>query len=225
MADSGFRHPDGDELRETLAAGIADGWHIAVVSDPFADRTALLDEVVSAHSGTAERVRLSAHVDDVPDFPDSEMVVVENCQYLFGRRIGGFDILEAVANLLAADDRQFVTGWNRYAWNYLTAARHLDDLFPVAVSVQPLATEGMESVLPTDGVAFAATDETQASGREPVPGPTGPLPERVRSLTRLAGAFDLFGGGDDDPRAAVLDAFDAADIEHPRPAVATDSGE
>jgi len=52
--------------------------------------------------------------------------VIEDCQHLYERRIGGFEALSAFLDELANADVTVVTGWNRYAWVYLAAVQALD---------------------------------------------------------------------------------------------------
>ncbi|MEA5389146.1 hypothetical protein VB779_20450 [Haloarculaceae archaeon H-GB11] len=90
--------------------------------------------------------------------------MIEDCQHLYERRIGGFEELSAFLDDLASVDATVVTGWNQYAWAYLVAVQALDREFPVTVEIQPLPEERIaELVLDRYDVmpAFVADDPEQ----------------------------------------------------------------
>jgi len=64
-------------------------------------------------------------------------VVIEDCQHLYERRIGGFEALSAFLDELANADVTVVTGWNRYAWVYLAAVQALDRGFSSPLRSSP----------------------------------------------------------------------------------------
>ncbi|ACM56582.1 hypothetical protein [Halorubrum lacusprofundi] len=68
--------------------------------------------------------------------------MIEDCQHLYERRIGGFEALSAFLDELANADVTVVTGWNRYAWVYLAAVQALDREFLVTVEIQPFPKNG-----------------------------------------------------------------------------------
>ncbi|MGB9955652.1 hypothetical protein ACOZ4B_04575 [Haloferax prahovense] len=67
-----------------------------------------------------------------------EPVVVDDCHHLYTRAIGGFEPIEQFLEVLAHVDTPVVTGWNSYAWAYLTAAQRIDREFPVRVEIESL---------------------------------------------------------------------------------------
>lgn len=56
-------------------------------------------------------------------------MVVDNCQHLFDRAVGGFDRLERVTNAVARAEEPVVTGWNQFAWTYLDAVRDVGNTY------------------------------------------------------------------------------------------------
>jgi len=158
---------DDSERFEAVLSGEASG-PVAVVGDPFAHRGVVLDRAVEALDATRVALEPGDGVDDVRAAfdaaaagADAGAVVVEHCQQLYERRVGGFAPLSAFLDELATVDATVVTGWNRYAWAYLAAVRALDREFPVTVALEPLPAERLaELVLDRyDGMpAFAADD-------------------------------------------------------------------
>lgn len=125
--------------------------NIAVVADPFAGREVLLDYAQQRLETDAARIRLSSVVADGSpvDLPESDVVIVDNCQYLFRREIGGYDVLEQFLEEIAMSDTLYITGWNRYAWDYLAAVRDVDRSFPVQVRIPVLDAGEVEQLIHT----------------------------------------------------------------------------
>lgn len=144
----------GDEV-EAVGTAVADflddgvGSNVAVVSEPYAGRGALLDYAESLLEDDVHRVSLTEAVDpdDVPSFPETGALLVENCHHLYRRCIDGFAPLDAFLEDIALTDRLVVTTWNRHAWAYLEAVRDVADSFPVEVEIPPLSAAEIEAVL------------------------------------------------------------------------------
>lgn len=121
--------------------------NVAVVSEPYAGREALLDyaeELLSA----VTRVRLTEAVtDDPPAVPDEGALLIDGCHYLYRRCIGGFDVLDGFLERIAASDTLVVTAWNRYSWSYLAAARDVGDSFPTVVEIPRLDDRQLHRVI------------------------------------------------------------------------------
>lgn len=73
--------------------------------------------------------------------------VVSGCHHLYTRRVGGFDHLDECLDAVAGAESTVVTGWNRYAWTYLTAVRSLDRTVPERVEVGPLDAAVLSELL------------------------------------------------------------------------------
>lgn len=231
MEGHGLAHADTEDQRTTLAeardAFAAGGRpHVAVVGDPFAGRAALLDHATDLLAD-ADRIAVSSHVDEPMTWPDAPAVVVDDCQYLFTRAIDGYEPFEAFADTLVDDDRLFVTGWSRHAWDYLAAVRNVDDLFSVVVETPALSSTELETFVTAIHDGPLPTFEASTSGTGSRPGTSGDggrltlpggrslqLPEL--SLASLGDAL-----GDDTPdevRARVFETL--ASQSHGNPGVA-----
>ena len=224
MEGHGLAHADTGDERAALADAVAafrDGGrpHVAVVGAPFAGRAALLDHAVDL-LGDAARLAVSSHVDEPMGWPEAPAVVVDDCQYLYTRAIGGYEPVEAFADTLVAADRLFVTGWNRHAWDYLAAVRDVDDLFSVVVETPTLSSAETEALVTDvhDGSlpAFEANDSGPAGEADgpqlALPGGRSiPLPE-----VSLARARDALGDDTpDEKRTRVFETLAARSNGNP----------
>lgn len=142
--------------------------NVAVVSDPFAGRAAMLDYAAELLDDDARRIALSEFATDdtvLPEIPDDRALLLEDCHYLFQRRIGGFDVLEEFLERLAMTNTLVVTTWNRYAWQYLSAVRRVDQSFPLEIRIPPLDAGQIEAVVRAHADELPTFVETGAAGR------------------------------------------------------------
>jgi hypothetical protein len=132
-----------DDDHEAFATAIADetSGPVAVVGDPFAGRETVLDRAERELDATRLTLTPGDDADSVREAFGDGPVVVDDCQHLYERRVGGFAALSAFLDELAGVDATVVTGWNRYAWAYLSAVRGLDREFPVTVEIRPLPVD------------------------------------------------------------------------------------
>jgi len=125
---------------EFLSGGAAGP--LAVVGPPFGGRDAVLEAAAERLGVTPVRLDPGDGSAELPK-PGSEPVVVDDCQHLYRGAIDGFEPVERFLGSLAGADAPVVTGWNRYAWGYLTAVRDIEGAFPARVDVGPVATEAI----------------------------------------------------------------------------------
>lgn len=141
--------------------------NVAVVSDPFGGRTALLDYAAELLGERATRVSLESVVESteaLPEIPTDGALLLEDCHYLYRRTIGGFDVLETFLERLSMTNTLVVTSWNRYSWQYLSATHRVDEVLPLSITLPPLDTEQIEAVIAahTDGDLPAFVDTGEA---------------------------------------------------------------
>jgi hypothetical protein len=176
-----------DALEEAVGGHLeGERSNVAVVAEPFAGRTGLLDYAEEYLGAAAERRSFDELVVDPGEAPDpeTEAVVVDGCHYLYTRRVGGFDPLERFLDRVTGGDAMFVTGWNRYAWDYLRATRDVDEAFPVEVRLPPLDAAGVRDLIhEAYGPDLPAFESTEAFGRVK----TLDFERRTVSLTRSVG--------------------------------------
>lgn len=144
-----------DDAVEAVASAVDDyrssgaGGTVALVSEPYAGRSVLLDHAAARLDAPVDRLRLSppAADGDAPTVPDDGVVFVADCHALFERRIDGFETLDAFLDRLALSDALVVTTWNRYAWSYLDAVRDVSDPFTRVVSIPRLDADEIRTVV------------------------------------------------------------------------------
>jgi hypothetical protein len=119
---------------------------VAVVAAPWSGRDALLDRA-GEREGVTERVSLDGPVEEPPELPDTERVLVADCHHLFRRAVDGFDHLEAFCRDLVSTDAAVVTTWNATAWAYLDATTSVAAAFDEVFEVPPLGVEQAETLL------------------------------------------------------------------------------
>jgi len=130
---------DYETFKTALSGDVAGP--VAVVGDPFSGRGTVLERAVQDLDATRISLDPGDGVERIREEIHGEPVVIEDCQHLYERDVGGFTELSAFLDDLADIDATIVTGWNRYAWAYLAAVRGVDREFPVTVEIQPLPAE------------------------------------------------------------------------------------
>jgi hypothetical protein len=174
---------DAEGVDDVLSA--ADG-AVAVVSDPFFDRDAVLDHACRTLDASRVRLGPAAEARSVPAFDDGPLVVGD-CHHLYARRIGGFDPLDRFLDRLASASERVVTSWNRYSWNYLSAVRDLDDAFRHVVTLPSLSAERIAATIRDRHGTLPAFEESPGGGASPITTATYavPLPRRDPAAIRL----------------------------------------
>lgn len=133
---------------------------LAVVSGPYGARKQLLDHAADRLGATRYRVTPGDETPPNPPELGTGPVVVDDCQHLYRRTVGGFAAIEAFLDVVAAADGPVVTGWSATAWAYLSAVRKLPRTIPVHVEPTPLTAEEVAAVVVGrgDGVRFLPDD-------------------------------------------------------------------
>lgn len=143
--------------------------NVAVISEPFAGRDVLLDYAEEFLGAATRRITFDSvvtGVEDLPDLDTHEVVLIDNCQYLYTRQVGGFDVFDRFLERVAASDALFVTSWNRYAWDYLAAVRDVDQYFPTQVPIPALDANQVTDLLTSNyGPDLPDFVETGEAGR------------------------------------------------------------
>jgi hypothetical protein len=125
--------------------------NVAIIGEPLAGKTSLLDAVLARYGKTVRKVSLTEIASDADDLPapaaHEKIIAVDDCQYLFLRRIGGFRALEKFLEAVASSDVLYITTWDRFAWNYLEQVFGLRDYFPATVTILALAADDIVSLI------------------------------------------------------------------------------
>lgn len=141
------------ELEDAVAA-VEDylaGKHtnVAIVSDPFAGRTTLVEELARNYKTTtisfSSVMTEKAFISTLHEAND--IVIMDNCHFLAMRKIGGFQQLDEFLRFLSSSDRLFITTWNTYSWSYLSAVKNLDKYFPKHIRLPSLDSESLKKMI------------------------------------------------------------------------------
>ena len=162
-----------------LKQAVDAGKNAALVSEPYAGRDMLLDEL-SSHLDGAERISFGSVADAEGDVSeDTDVYLVEDCRYLYTRRIDGFETLESFVDAVAKSEATVVASWNLYAWSYVRQATEVDDVFREDVVVPELGTSSIAEVIASEyDISKFESDleETREEGGDI----TDRLPARIR---------------------------------------------
>lgn len=186
-----------DEELDEVTAAVDDGLTVAVISEPFAGRTAVLEHV-EAELDRVER-QSAAGFDEGSD---ADVRLFEDCHRLYSRQIDGFERLDAFLDRIATADGVCVTSWNEYAWRYLDKTKEVTESFEVVVE---LPTVGVEQLLSWLGETIDSEVEYVDDTEEL---PTGFDTSEITSVSALREQLGLLrSGGDNEPQQAVFQAI------------------
>lgn len=111
--------------------------HVAIVADPMGGRTAIVHDIKMRYGDRVHYLLLDglmtpSTMPDLSKIPQ-EIILIDNCEFLSSRNIGGFDLLEDFLREQSTSKKLFITTWNVYAWQYLNAILNIDAYYPIVV--------------------------------------------------------------------------------------------
>lgn len=119
--------------------------NVAIIAEPFAGRTTMINAIEKMNLQKVTRVSFSSVVKsrDEIRLPEGakRIIIFDDCQFLYTRRIGGFDVLEEFLKSVASSGNMFITSWNLYSWKYLDETINIGRYFPVQINL-PKFTAG-----------------------------------------------------------------------------------
>ncbi|MCZ7397808.1 MAG: hypothetical protein O8C59_04800 [Candidatus Methanoperedens sp.] len=126
--------------------------NVAIISEPYAGRTALMNEIEKMNPQKVTKYSFSSIVKNKDEIILSEhskrIVLIDDCQFLYMRKIGGFDVLKEFLNLISNPAILFITTWNLYSWKYLDEVSKIGKFFPVQINLPKFTTSQLkESIL------------------------------------------------------------------------------
>lgn len=111
--------------------------NIAIIGEPFAGRTALVNEIQRMYPQKVTTVSFSSIVENINEIvpPDQKkrIIILDHCECLYMRKIGGFSILDEFLRSVITSNNMFITTWNIYSWNYLDAVVDVSKFFPTLI--------------------------------------------------------------------------------------------
>ncbi len=127
-----------EEETESLIASIAramsgNNRNIAVISEYLAGREDLVSNIECSYPHQVTRITFDSFIDDLSILfqpPNTDIIILENCQFLARRTIHGFDLLDRFIRVLLRNEKIWITTWNIHSWRYLCAVTGIEGVFP-----------------------------------------------------------------------------------------------
>jgi len=127
--------------------------HIAIVAEPMGGRTTIVAEIRRLYGNRVHYLPLEFVIKKsaLPDFSalPSDIILIDNCQFLATRVIGGFDVLDTFLHKQITSKKIFITTWNTYSWQYLSSVMNIDAYFPTIVTLSKMDTPDLKQVILT----------------------------------------------------------------------------
>ncbi len=125
--------------------------NIAIIAEPFSGRSELLHKISKLCRERDTKVYFNRLVSD-DNFlhtleKSGDIVLIDNCQLLCSRKIGGFEKLDLFLNAVASSNKLFITTWNQFSWNYLRFVYPLESIFPVRIEIPRLGPEELKKMV------------------------------------------------------------------------------
>ncbi len=145
-----------DKEREKIAALIeqdipAVPRHLAIIGDPLSGKTTVAGELLQRYGDHIHSLSLDRVIvrETLPDFSATgkEWVLVDNCEYLATRQIGGFDLLDEFLRAHLTSGKRFITIWNSHAWRYLNAVRDIGTYYPEVITLPAMDPETIRQLV------------------------------------------------------------------------------
>ncbi len=157
MSDEKIELTGFHEEIKNVQAAIADfesgiKLNIAIIAEPFAGRTAIANEIEKINAQKVTRLNLLCPVKNREEIAlqgqSKRIVIIDNCHFLYMRKVGGFEIIEELLKLIENPDTMFITTWNLYSWKYLDEVIKIGKFFPVQINLPKLTADQIkESIL------------------------------------------------------------------------------
>ena len=127
--------------------------HIAIVAEPMGGRTTIVAEIRRLYGDRVSYLPLEFVIkqDALPDFTClvNDIILIDNCQFLATRVIGGFDVLDTFLRMQITSKKIFITTWNTYSWQYLSSVMSIDAYFPTIVALSKIDTPVLKQMILT----------------------------------------------------------------------------
>jgi hypothetical protein len=125
--------------------------NIAIIGEPYSGKTALVDEIEKMNPEKITRLSFSSIVSNKDEIKIPEeskrIILIDDCNFLYVRRIGGFEILEDFLKSVVSSGKIFITSWNLYSWNYLDEAINIGKYFPVQIKLPKFTTDQIKECI------------------------------------------------------------------------------
>jgi len=127
--------------------------HIAIIAEPMGGRTTIVAEIRRLYGDRVYYLPLEFVIkqDALPDFTClvNDIILIDNCQFLTTRVIGGFDVLDTFLRMQITSKKIFITTWNAHSWQYLSSVMSIDAYFPTIVALSKIDTPVLKQIILT----------------------------------------------------------------------------
>ena len=168
--------PRFEEEIGLIKKAVVDFWeghrsNLAVVSDPFYGESELMDRVEGMAGEKGARIDARSifwNFEALEKVP-GRIVMVEEAQRLYCRKIGGFDAMIRFLEMMASSDRLFITTWNSVSWKYLDEVLGLGRYFAKKISLPKMSADEIREMLISgyDEGELTFVEEVSRRGEEP----------------------------------------------------------
>jgi len=125
--------------------------NVAIIAESFAGKTTLVNEIEKMNPEKVTRLSFSSIVKNNEDIKIHEnskrIVIIDDCNFLYERKIGGFEIMEYFLRSVVSSSNIFITTWNLYSWNYLDEVLNIGDFFPVQIKLPKLTKDQIKEII------------------------------------------------------------------------------
>lgn len=123
--------------------------NIAIIAEPFAGKTTLINEIEMKNPDRTARLSFSSLVKNTYEIaiPESPIVMIDDCQYLHMRKIGGFNVLEDFLAKVTESQNLVITTWNLYSWTYLEEVMDMSVHFPIQIKLMRLTADEIKNMI------------------------------------------------------------------------------
>ncbi len=125
--------------------------NVAIIGLPYSGKSTLISAVHDVYASDVYLVEYGSQITskrDLLDYRSSKPIfLMDGCQHLFSRHIGGFSALDDFLTEVVTSSSLFITTWNLYAWNYLRRIREVERIFPRTILIPPLSDTGMRQCI------------------------------------------------------------------------------
>lgn len=156
---------DDAEPFEEVLTGQSPG-PLAVCGPPFGGREQVLEHAADRLGIDTVRLDPDDGAEPLLSALERGPVVINDCQHLYERRIGGFEPLDSVLRAIDGRDEIVITGWNAYAWDYLARVRGINRTFAATADIGPMRAADLAALILEryDDIPVLTPDQTDSGG-------------------------------------------------------------
>jgi hypothetical protein len=144
--------------------------NIAIIAEPFSGRSELLYKISEMCLERESKIFFSRLVSDENFLhileKSGDIVLVDNCQLLYSRKIRGFDKLDLFLNTVVSSNKLFITTWNQFSWNYMRFIFPLERIFPIRVELPRLGPDELKKMIKAEREWKITFAEEQVAEKE-----------------------------------------------------------